>query len=1133
MDTPAEGLDTLTGAFLRAALEPRFDLELSAARQTGRPIALCMIDVDHFKSINDAFGHARGDEVLAAVAGRVRGAIRAGDLLFRYGGDEFVLLLPGSPEDHAANLAHRLLGLVQAAPVAGNPPVSVSLSIGIAMLEPADDSYLPLLKRADARVYTAKRLGRGRVVAADASPRGQINADTQSRLLERDVAMGKIHAFLADVAGVGRAMLTIHGPSGSGRSRLLGEAARAAELRGFTVLRIAGHGGTRNRLYGALFEVAVLRLAFEGVESRPDALAAAIAGWLTTTGRNGLFAAVDDLAELDAGTIAVLAALLRLPKPATITLAIVQADAGSARGLLHPAIAGTVEVTPFSEAGVRLWLRGALASEPPNALVTWLHEETGGLPAPLDTLTRKLVGDGHLHYSGSEWVWRQPTRSSSAGRNARTSTALVPLPSTWDTFVGRVAEIQALKDALVPRALVSVVGPGGVGKTRLALQVASELKPHFRDGVVFVALGGVLDEQHASIAAAAALGLTANYVDDPPASIVEFLAPLRMLLVFDDLDAAVGWTLLTEMRHLPELTVLVTAREPLHVPGEHILRLGGLDLPASTTASGFWSAAAVHLLVQRVRATHPGWEPIPDDYNAVAQICGAVEGMPLGLELAAAWVPALGCQEVAALIANGGHAAGQQGDLFAVLTAFWGELSPTEQQILRALCTFSDGFSVTAAMAVAGASRFLLTALVDRAFVHLDGKGRYDLHALLRQYGVEQLAAHQEELVGSRDRHLAHFLAVARQACPHLRGPEQARWLGVLEMERDNIRAALQWATEPARDGGDALELATLLAPFWRLRGPLPEGRGWLARALTVADAPAALRAQALREAGALAHFAGDLTGAAELLLEAIAALRAETDATGQARALSNLGMVRNAQGDPGAALMLYREAIVLLQGQHSSVLTAAILNNMGLASWRQGDLRQAAEWFDQCIAIERDLGDHAGIADSLDNLGCIHATRGEDAQAAVLFAEALAAHKDLADPQGEARSLANLAELALRRGDLRAAGEQYRASLRLCRQFGSTRSMVARIEGLALVAAGESAHTRAATLLASADTWRARLGTPLTADERAVQGRTLEHIRQTLSQAGYDAAEAVGRALEPDEAVALALMDGSAACIA
>ena len=462
--------------------------------------------------------------------------------------------------------------------------------------------------------------------------------------------------------------------------------------------------------------------------------------------------------------------------------------------------------------------------------------------------------------------------------------------------------------------------------------------------------------------------------------------------------------------------------------------------------------------------------------------------------------------------------------LRGALAAFWGELGAAEQQVLRGLSAFSGGCTGDAAAAVAGASRFLLAALVDRAFLRRDEHGRYLLHELLRQYGREQLLERPAELAALHERHLGHYLALAREAQAHLRGPEQREWLARLASEQGNLRAALQRGLDPAHPLADGLKLATLLAPFWQVRGALAEGRSWLARGLAVAEASAGLRAHGLAQAGSLAHFAGDLAGAATLLQEAVGRFRSLDDPLGLARALNSLGLVRGAQGDDAGAVALYRECLDLMDRLGDCPGTAATLNNMGLLAWRQADLPRAAALFERCLQIERELGDLAAIADSLDNLGILHGTRGEPAEATALFEEALSTHRALQDRQGEARSLLNLAELALLRGEAERAGALYRESLRLCHQIGNARGMIARVEGLAHVAAAREEPVRAATLLEAAASWRTAIGAPPAAHELRARDTTHARLIEHLGEGAYRAACDGGHALLPEDAVALAL---------
>ena len=389
---------------------------IAAARSAHRPLAVCLLDLDHFKSINDAFGHARGDQVLAEFVARLQGAARTRDLLFRYGGDEFVLLLPGTDEAAGSLAAERLVAVVGRAPFPGDPPLQLSVSIGVAALREEDDDAT-LLARADARLYAAKHQGRGRAWAQDPTPGGP-RFDAGARLVERDRAAQVLGSFLDSFDDHTGTLLVINGTPGSGRTRLLALAAAEATRRGYGVLGLVATPALRSRLYGALASTEWWQ-AMVSAAPAPDAMASALLQACVARGRERLAMIVDDLEDLDHATVAMLRAALAIPEPALRRVVVIAAAARPSAASAALGLPATeLQIEPFSRTGTTVWLRGVLAWEPPVELIDWLQERTGGLPGMLRRAVDWLVEAGVLTPVPGGW------------KLTRELETLVP-PTTW------------------------------------------------------------------------------------------------------------------------------------------------------------------------------------------------------------------------------------------------------------------------------------------------------------------------------------------------------------------------------------------------------------------------------------------------------------------------------------------------------------------------------------------------------------------------------------------------------------------------------------------------------------------------------------------------------------------------------
>ncbi|MEP7358979.1 MAG: LuxR C-terminal-related transcriptional regulator, partial [Anaerolineales bacterium] len=414
------------------------------------------------------------------------------------------------------------------------------------------------------------------------------------------------------------------------------------------------------------------------------------------------------------------------------------------------------------------------------------------------------------------------------------------LPLQPTAFVGREQELAAIAELLANPAcrLVTLVGPGGSGKTRLAIQAATQQRDAFSDGVVLVPLAPVGSPESLAGAISDALKVPLAGREDPQAALLGYLGAKQMLLVLDNCEHLLaGAGLFGEiLRGAPRITLLATSRERLNLVGEWLFDVEGLPVPAQWRAGEAEGAAG--LFMQSARRLRAGFAPSEADKAAVVRICQLVGGMPLAVELAAAWVRMLSCAEIAAeiegslgiLAAESRDVPLRQQSMQAIYDHSWKLLSLEEQQAFPRLSVFRSGFQREAAEQVAQAGLRLLSALVDKSLVRANPNGRYELHELARQYAAEKLQAAGDAETAAR-RHLAYCVGLAERAAPELIGPHQAVWLVRLEAEHDNLRAALAWS-QAAAETEMGLRLAGAVWRFWFLRGHLLEGEQWLRRML-------------------------------------------------------------------------------------------------------------------------------------------------------------------------------------------------------------------------------------------------------------------------------------------------------------
>jgi predicted ATPase/transcriptional regulator with XRE-family HTH domain len=690
------------------------------------------------------------------------------------------------------------------------------------------------------------------------------------------------------------------------------------------------------------------------------------------------------------------------------------------------------------------------------------------------------------------------------------------LPAQPTRLLGRNAAVHAII-ALTRRAdvrLITLTGPGGIGKTRLAIQVAADLLDDFADGVWFVRLSRLTDPSLILPTIAETLGLK-EAGDQSIADILRMhLRERRMLLVLDNCEhvAAAAPDVADLLEISPALTVLATSRMALRLRGEHEYPVAPLGLPPLAANSGLASTPeqlmeypAAALFVERARAVRPDFALTATNAPAVAEICTRLDGLPLAIELAAVRVKLLPPSALLARLEHGlGFLAGGARDLSERQqtmrsTLAWSEnlLSAEERVLFRRLAVFVGGCTLEAAQAVCATPEGVaplgndlfdgLAALVDQSLVQQreeGGEPRFGMLHVIREYALERLEA-SGEAEALRRAHAASMLTLVERAEPELVGPDAGTWLGRLEHDHDNLRAALGWARERS-EVETGLRLVAAVFRFWMVRGHLHEGRAWVAGLLIqepgdVDAGSGSIRARALLAAGVLAVYQGDNAAAGTWLAEAAAMGRAAGDLKTTANALSSLGVT----------------------------------------ALQQDDLARAKAYLEESQALMRALGERRGLAVVQTNLGIVVYAQGNLEQAADAFSQALTFARQTSDRDLIGTSLANLATVALRQGDITQSETLGREALALYWELGDPRRCAVGLEGLASSAAMVGQSVRAARLMGAAAALREALGTPLPLHERADLEQMVAAARAALGEEQWTTAFMAGQALALVEAIA------------
>jgi predicted ATPase/class 3 adenylate cyclase len=728
------------------------------------------------------------------------------------------------------------------------------------------------------------------------------------------------------------------------------------------------------------------------------------------------------------------------------------------------------------------------------------------------------------------------------------------LPTQLTSFVGREKELADVKKLLQDAHMLTLIGPGGTGKTRLSIRSANESLAQYPDGVWLVELAPILDPLLVPRTTAMAIGLR----EEPQRPVIDmlcdYLREKKMLIVLDNCEHLVDACAQMTNRILqaaPNARILASSREALGIEGEVPYRVPSLATPNLEHLPSLEKLPkldSIQLFIERATTVKSDFTLTKDNASFVAQICFRLDGIPLALELAAARMKVLSPEQIASrlddrfrLLTGGSRTAlPRQQTLRAMIDWSYSLLSEPEKALFRRLAVFVGGWTLEAAESVCGEERGgfdvldLLSRLVDKSLVFVEestGEIRYHRLETIRQFSREKFFE-TDEVETIRDCHLAFYVKYAETADEHMRGRARATWVHRLEAEQDNLRAAMEWGL--AGNPENALQIAACLVNFWTAGGYSAEGFRWIQKSLERVekieggDGPA-LRAKALRGLSNLYVSLGDNTNGKRVAEESIALFRQSQDKSGLAYALVVSAHPHEFLGERLQAEAALMESIAIARTEKNAFVLASALNYLTRITLDlHGDIEAAERYADEAIRISQEAGIEYAVmyAHEMKSVIAIHRKNYDEAR--TLIERALHACQELGAHFNAIVLKSNLAHMERGLGNHVIALDIYRETIVVFRDMGQTGAVAHQLECFGFIAIAQEQNERALQLFAAANTLREKGSTPMTPDEKVYFDEQLRGVRDRLDKTQFNSIWSNGRAMTMEQAIQLALEVGN-----
>lgn len=728
------------------------------------------------------------------------------------------------------------------------------------------------------------------------------------------------------------------------------------------------------------------------------------------------------------------------------------------------------------------------------------------------------------------------------------------LPVQLTSFIGREKEIGEVKHLLNKERMVTITGTGGIGKTRLSLQTATEVLEDFNHGVWLVELAPLSDPTLVLQTVTDTLGVREQQSLPLQDTLIDYLREKNLLLILDNCEHLVdACALLVDalLHTCPGLKILASSREALGIAGEVPFHLASLSIPDTNLLSlsqMLLEFEAVRLFLERSATVSPSFTLSDENASAIAQVCKRLDGIPLAIELAAARTRVMSVEQILVrlddrfrLLTGGSRTAlPRQQTLHALVEWSHDLLSEPEQRVFRCLSVFAGGWTLEAAESVCAGRGIssndildLLTHLVDKSLVlaePADGGTRFGMLETIRQYAHQKLQASGEE-ENLNHRHIDFYFQLVKESQKGLTGPDPSTWLKRLDSDKDNLYAALTWGIQEADGNGDVVqEMSGGLWMWWNMRGNLSEGRLWLEKTLNKSQKCTSPRAKALASFGIMAWSQGDIQEASRYLDESISILRGlePPDLPGMAHVIHVHGHIALILGDFSTADKEFKESLKLYRELDDQYWVGTLISDLGIVSYHQGDYGSARDYQEQSLVIFQKYGNPEVTAQTLNRIGDIARIEGNYERAEECYETCLKTYQEIGVKLEIASDLHKLGYIAQHHGDLQKARSLNKESLSIQHESGNKQGIAECLAGLAGLAAVANQPTRSLRLFGAAQALLDACKAPLGLADQVEWNRDQAIARGQLAEANCIQAEVEGQAMEVEQAIEYALSENS-----